>query len=516
VKTSPGKRALPARFRVYLGDNYSLGESMGKHGEMKSLGEVTGVPPDAHRLRMNRTSRQPWAALILAAVVLLPFLNKAYTVDDPIFLHEAQSILTDPLHPSAFPIVWSSERHLRASAFLPGGPVAGYALLPLALVRWQEWGGHLLMFIYLAIAIVGTAALARRFGMSPWAQQAAALLTASAPAALGMAGTVMPDIPAMMFTVLGMERFIEWTQNHRWRAGILAASFLALAALTRINLLLLLPIAGYYGLRQSWRRALPVLLAGGLVLVGFMVTRDPDPTGGTAVSAVGRQLGFDFARRHVIALLIAYLTTTPLLAALLTRRRLEPSALLWVWLLIPLPVIAYIQVAPKYLLPALPAVAILAAYGLDRIASRTRILAVLSGAGATLGFLILLADAHMTGTARRAAAQLIRPRVQAGERVWFAGHWGFHWYAEAAGAVPLSVDPPFPSPGDLVVSSNVSRPAGLLPLVPRALIESWESSEPTGQVMSRHAGFYSDLWGLLPWWWEPPLGPGFQVWRVTR
>jgi hypothetical protein len=233
------------------------------------------------------------------------------------------------------------------------------------------------------------------------------------------------------------------------------------------------------------------------------------------VSAVGHQLGFDFSGRHAVALFIAYLTTTPILAALLTRRRLEGSALLWVWLLIPIPVIAYVQIAPKYLLPGLPAIAILAAHGLDRFASRQKVLALLTAAGVTLGLLILTADARMAGTARTAAAQLIRPRVQAGTKVWFAGHWGYQWYAEAAGAVPLSVDPPYPSPGDIIVSSSVDRPVGLLPLVPRVLIETPGNSEPAGQVMSLHAGFYSDLWGLLPWWWEQPVGPGFQVWRVT-
>ena len=148
--------------------------------------------------------------------MLLPFLHKAYTIDDPVFLREAQNVLTDPLHPSAFPLVWSSDRRLRASEFLPGGPVAAYVLVPLALARWREWAGHLLVFVYFAIAIVATVALARRLGLSPWAQQAAGLLTASAPAALGMAGTVMPDIAAMMFTVLGMERYIEWNRSRRW------------------------------------------------------------------------------------------------------------------------------------------------------------------------------------------------------------------------------------------------------------------------------------------------------------
>jgi 4-amino-4-deoxy-L-arabinose transferase-like glycosyltransferase len=395
-------------------------------------------------------------------------------------------------------------------------------LLPLALAGWQEWAGHLLILAYFGIAIVATVALARRFGLSPWAQQAAGLLTASAPVALGMAGTVMPDIPAMMFTALGMERFIAWTERHRWTAGISAAAFLALAVLTRINLLVLLAIAGYYALRrtvvqrQDWRDVLPVLLAGELALVCFMVTRDPDAGGGTARAAIGHQLGFDFSGRHAVALLIAYLTTTPLIAALATRRRLEPSGLLWAWLLVPVPVIAYVQIAPKYLLPALPAAAILAAYGLDRLASRRSVLALLTAAGTTLGILILTADARMAGSARAAAAQLIRPRVEAGERVWFAGHWGFHWYAQAAGARPLTLDPPYPSRGDIVVGSTVDRPVGLLAVLPRTLVETWGDLQPAGQVMSRHAGFYSDFWGLLPWAWEGPEGSGFHVWRVTR
>jgi hypothetical protein len=480
------------------------------------------VVAESHRTRAAQQSPLPWMALALASLVLLPFLGKAYTIDDPVFLREAQSVLVDPLHPSAFRIVWASERHLRASEFLPGGPIAAYALVPAALADWQEWAGHLLMLLYFAVTIVATAALARQFGLSPWAQNAAALLTASAPVALGMAGTVMPDVPAAMFTALGMERFMVWLRRHRLRDAISAAIFLAFAVLARINLVVLLAIAGYYALRrswalrQSWRNVLPVALAAVLALTGLTVTRDPAVGGGTAITAVGHQLGFDFTPRHLVALLVASVTTTPLLAAFINRRTLEPSGLLWAWLLIPVPVIAYVQFAPKYLLPALPAIAILAAHGLDRLASRSAILGLITVAGTTCGVLILTADARMSGMARVAAARLILPRVQAGERVWFAGHWGFHWYAEAAGAVPLSIEPPFPSAGDIVVSSSVDRPVGLLPVVPRTLLETWGSTESSGQVMSEHAGFYSDLWGLFPWWWEPPLGVGFRVWRVAR
>jgi hypothetical protein len=67
-----------------------------------------------------------------------------------------------------------------------------------------------------------------------------------------------------------------------------------------------------------------------------------------------------------------------------------------------------------------------------------------------------------------------------------------------------------------VVGSTVDRPVGLLAVLPRTLVETWGDLEAAGQVMSRHAGFYSDFWGLLPWAWEEPEGSGFRVWRVTR
>lgn len=121
---------------------------------------------------MFRPSIQfPWLALGLAAVVLLPFLGKAYTMDDPVFLREAQHLLTDPIHPSAFEMVWGSDRRLRGSAFLPGGPAIAYLLVPLALAEWREWAGHSLMLLYFAATIVGTATLARRLSLSLWGQQ---------------------------------------------------------------------------------------------------------------------------------------------------------------------------------------------------------------------------------------------------------------------------------------------------------------------------------------------------------
>jgi 4-amino-4-deoxy-L-arabinose transferase-like glycosyltransferase len=104
---------------------------------------------------------------------------------------------------------------------------------------------------------------------------------ASAPVALGMAGTLMPDIPAAMFSAWGLERYIVWMHTRRWSAGLMAACLLALAVLTRLNLIVLVGIAGIWGLHRSWRLALPAGIAVALSITGFVLTQDPDPTGGT-------------------------------------------------------------------------------------------------------------------------------------------------------------------------------------------------------------------------------------------
>src|SRR6266853_2404432 len=54
--------------------------------------------------------------MLLAALCLLPFVNKAYTIDDPPFLLEARQILKTPLQPWSFPICWMGDETCLAQA----------------------------------------------------------------------------------------------------------------------------------------------------------------------------------------------------------------------------------------------------------------------------------------------------------------------------------------------------------------------------------------------------------------
>jgi hypothetical protein len=129
--------------------------------------------------------------------------------------------------------------------------------------------------------------------------------------------------------------------------------------------------------------------------------------------------------------------------------------------------------------------------------------------GLGLGVAILRADAALAEVGRRATAELIEPRVAAGQRVWFVGHWGFQWYAENAGARPVTLTPPYPSRGDfLVVDLGGGTSTPLLDMManrfPRMVqVGHVLDPEPGGRIMDGKlgVGFYSNAAGHLPWAW---------------
>lgn len=51
----------------------------------------------------------------LAVVVLVPFLTKAYTIDDPWFLLQARQILKTPLQPMSFAVCWWEMKRVRCA-----------------------------------------------------------------------------------------------------------------------------------------------------------------------------------------------------------------------------------------------------------------------------------------------------------------------------------------------------------------------------------------------------------------
>jgi len=207
------------------------------HNPHKGDRPLTGI----RDFRSDRRSAS-WPAILLASVILLPYLGKAHTIDDVTFLLQAEHVLKDPLHPTAFEMLSDGNR-VRLSSLMVSGPAMAYLLVPSVLLGGAEWAAHLVQFLFVIAAILATVSLAMRLGIDRRGARVSGLMIASTPAVMGMATTSMPDVPAMAFAVLGMERFFAWRQERRWHQGFAAALGFALAILSRPHLILLLAVA---------------------------------------------------------------------------------------------------------------------------------------------------------------------------------------------------------------------------------------------------------------------------------
>jgi len=101
--------------------------------------------------------------------------------------------------------------------------------------------------------------------------------------------------------------------------------------------------------------------------------------------------------------------------------------------------------------------------------------------------------------------------------LWFQGHWGFQYYMQEAGAKPIDFDDTTLEPGDVVVVPiNNTRNFGLDPnyaSVVRTLdvpVCPWL----TTMRSARGAGFYSSIWGPMPFVFGPAPEEEYQIWRV--
>jgi hypothetical protein len=172
----------------------------------------------------------------------------------------------------------------------------------------------------------------------------------------------------------------------------------------------------------------------------------------------------------------------------------------------------------KYLVPSAPAAAIVVARRAMQTSPRLAraLIGATVAAGLALGVLVIRADAAFADLGRRAAAELIVPSVAAGHNVWFAGHWGFQWYAEKAGARCLTETPPLPLSGDLAVSSRNTFGYAIGFFPQRKLLATLEDTTPGGRIMSKKlgCGFFSNTWGYLPWAWGDDVLDRFDLWQL--
>lgn len=188
--------------------------------------------------------------VLLTIVCLIPFLNKAFTIDDPLFLLEARQILKTPLQPWSFPACWMGDETCLAQAGGLGANaregLIGYVLVPVILADGAERLAHLLQIVLACLAVSEMVRLALRLKFNRVQAAVAGMFVAAIPPFLSMASTAMPDILALALGLTGIERLAAWKDERRWHQAITAGVALGLAPYARPHVALFLPLAALW------------------------------------------------------------------------------------------------------------------------------------------------------------------------------------------------------------------------------------------------------------------------------
>jgi hypothetical protein len=538
--------------------------------------------------------KRPWQSkfailvlpgIFLAVLCLSPFLNKAYTIDDPAFLLEARQILQTPLEPWSYPICWNGDGTCLAHAGNLGANdregLMGYVLVPVILAHGAEWLAHLIQIFLAWVAVWAMVRLALRLNLSRIEAAITGMLLVAIPTFLSMASTAMPDTLSLALGLTGIERLAAWKEERRWRQGVAAALALGLAPYARPHVALYLPLGALWlmdsfdvrkalaQLRRDWKLWAPVAGAAAVLFTVIFLTRQRDaepkdmlisarhvpwnliaychylafpiPLAAVWLAANWRRAKTLVLLPILLALMLFIVLASPLkfvtglqtvavfggLFTLIELTKFEVKAyfatgdrtgiLLLLWTLMPLTALVYMHLPLKYLVAVLPAIVLIIVRTLNKVTPARALAAYAAILVICVSYSVILlrADKDFAEYGRRAAAELIAPRVAAGERVWFSGQWGLYWYAQEAGAKVSQPGESGPKPGELLVVGVIEGGEAELKRFPDRELIDWRSYDsPHGRTMDYSAGLYTNLKGLLPWRWNPKAANVYEVWRI--
>jgi hypothetical protein len=181
---------------------------------------------------------------------LLPFLGKAFHIDDPLFIWAARHIHSHPADFYGFNVDWSfGPRPMSVEMLNP--PLACYYLAAVGTVLgWSEQALHF-GFLFPALAFVlGTYFLARRFCNHPLA---AALAMVATPVFLISSTSLMCDTMMAALWVWAVFFWMEGIDAEKPGWLLLAALLVAACSLTKYYGLSLIPLLAVYSALQRRR-----------------------------------------------------------------------------------------------------------------------------------------------------------------------------------------------------------------------------------------------------------------------
>ena len=175
----------------------------------------------------------------LVVALLLPFLGRAFSIDDPLFIWMGQQILEFPLDPYGFSVNWSGI-YRPMSEVMQNPPLNSYFIAGVIfLAGLSETVMHVAFLLPAIAAASGTYLVARRFCARPLEATLAAILT---PAFLVCGSTVMCDMMLLAFWVWTIHFWVRGIDDNNIWMIVLASVLIVLSAWTKYYGVVLLPL----------------------------------------------------------------------------------------------------------------------------------------------------------------------------------------------------------------------------------------------------------------------------------
>jgi len=539
--------------------------------------------------------------------ITVPFIDKAFHIDDPAFICAARAILDKPFEPYNF-LISLPEREFRFFESMPHPPLVSYLIAVVMFVTGKipEIPIHVTFIPLTTLAAVAMYFLARRFTSHPLSSS---VLLLTSPAFMVNSHQAMSDIPMLAFWLAAMACYIYGTDNNDRRLIVVSVVLINLASMTKYPGVLVLPILMVYSLmrRHSLRRILLTSVSS-FVALGLWSIHNVLVMGKIHILSILRQESYVWSINPSLELsqyvsriieVVAHLggaILVPIVLIFALRRRTQfvhwsvailvaaassifaarayPGgykigfaifvasgvvllllaigagggatlryvqkcarggrgheendvkddifAFLWVVVVCLYLVAMPPFVAARYVLPLLPPIILLSVNALSRWSGSNRgwvngVCATAIVLGLGVAVVVSIADFRYAAIYREFGRYVRTTYVAHASTVWVNGFWGFRYYLEVDGAKPLRNREV--AAGDIVVTSRMATLFELSPEIEREkrLIEEIayrDRFKVRSFNREAHAGFYSDLIGLLPYSYSGAELDRLSVYRV--
>ncbi len=207
-----------------------------------------------HNSNDNHT---PILLLVIATLLcLVPFLGKAFNIDDPLFIWSAQHIHAHPLDFYGFSINWYGTEE-SAAEIIKNPPFASYYIALAGFIGgWSEISLHLAFLLPAVAGVLGTYFLARELSQYPLT---AALMGMLTPVYILSGTMVMCDTMMLAMYVWAIFLWIRGMRCGSSRDLLCASLLIALCSLTKYFGISLVPLLFLYTLYSKQGRTRQIL-----------------------------------------------------------------------------------------------------------------------------------------------------------------------------------------------------------------------------------------------------------------